>query len=88
MDVEALLTKTIQTFGRLDCAFNNAGTVNPIRISTAECSEEEWDRTMAGGLPNDQATQVHQPAEADRQDFFPSQTSPRKHGLLLVNQPV
>jgi NAD(P)-dependent dehydrogenase (short-subunit alcohol dehydrogenase family) len=49
-DVEALLTKTVQTFGQLDCAFNNAGTVNPIRISTAECSEEEWDRITAVNL--------------------------------------
>jgi len=88
VDVEALLTKTIQSFGRLDCAFNNAGTVNPIRISTVDRSEEEWDRTMAGGLPNDQSTQVHQSAETDRQYFFSSQTSPRQHGLLLVNQPV
>jgi len=41
-DVQALVQKTITTYGRLDCAFNNAGiellsnrcTNNPLRILT------------------------------------------------------
>jgi NAD(P)-dependent dehydrogenase (short-subunit alcohol dehydrogenase family) len=48
-DVEALIKKTVDTYGRLDCAFNNAGIEGEIR-QTAECSEENWDRTMAINL--------------------------------------
>lgn len=48
-DVEALVGKTVEKFGRLDVAFNNAGTegsMSPI----AEQSEEQWDRTIDTNL--------------------------------------
>jgi NAD(P)-dependent dehydrogenase (short-subunit alcohol dehydrogenase family) len=48
-EVEALITKVVQTYGRLDCAFNNAG-IEGVFVSTAECSEENWDRTLAINL--------------------------------------
>lgn len=41
-EVEALINKTVETYGRLDCAFNNAGTTG-IMARTAECTEENWD---------------------------------------------
>jgi NAD(P)-dependent dehydrogenase (short-subunit alcohol dehydrogenase family) len=44
-DVQALVRKTVEKFGRLDIAFNNAGiegSWSPI----AEQSEEDWDRTI------------------------------------------
>ena len=44
-DVRALVEKTVEKFGRLDVAFNNAGiegTWSPI----AEQSEEHWDSTI------------------------------------------
>jgi NAD(P)-dependent dehydrogenase (short-subunit alcohol dehydrogenase family) len=44
-DVEALVQKTVEKFGRLDVAFNNAG-VEGNWIPIAEQSEEEWDRTI------------------------------------------
>jgi NAD(P)-dependent dehydrogenase (short-subunit alcohol dehydrogenase family) len=44
-DVKAALDKTLETFGRLDFAFNNAGVEQPI-TATAEISEEEWDRII------------------------------------------
>ncbi len=47
--VEALVNKVMETYGRLDCAFNNAGIEGEIR-QTAECSEENWDRTLAINL--------------------------------------
>jgi len=44
-DVEALVAKAVQTYGRLDCAFNNAGMTGDM-ARTAECTEENWDRTL------------------------------------------
>jgi NAD(P)-dependent dehydrogenase (short-subunit alcohol dehydrogenase family) len=44
-DVKAMIKKTISTFGRLDCAFNNAGIEGSNGI-THECTEENWDKTI------------------------------------------
>lgn len=44
-EVEALVTKTIATYGRLDCAFNNAGIEGQL-TSTVEASEANWDRVI------------------------------------------
>jgi NAD(P)-dependent dehydrogenase (short-subunit alcohol dehydrogenase family) len=44
--VKAALDKVIETFGRLDIAFNNAGVEQPIR-SLAELTIEDWDRIAA-----------------------------------------
>lgn len=43
--VQAALDKTIEAFGRLDFAFNNAGVEQPIK-PTADLTEEEWDRIV------------------------------------------
>jgi NAD(P)-dependent dehydrogenase (short-subunit alcohol dehydrogenase family) len=43
-EVEAMIKKTLETYGRLDCAFNNAGVGNP--GSTVDCTEAEWDQTL------------------------------------------
>ncbi|MDP9382218.1 MAG: SDR family oxidoreductase [Chloroflexota bacterium] len=48
-DVTAALDKTIETFGRLDAAFNNAG-VEQATVATADITEEEWDRIVAINL--------------------------------------
>jgi NAD(P)-dependent dehydrogenase (short-subunit alcohol dehydrogenase family) len=47
--VEALVRKTVERFGRLDFAHNNAG-VEGAAGGTAECSEEDWDRTLSVNL--------------------------------------
>ncbi len=44
-DVAALVQKTVEEFGRLDIAFNNAG-VEGAWIPITEQSEEDWDRTI------------------------------------------
>ncbi|MDV2996816.1 MAG: 2,5-dichloro-2,5-cyclohexadiene-1,4-diol dehydrogenase [Chroococcidiopsis sp. SAG 2025] len=44
-DVQAALSKTIETFGRLDFAFNNAG-VEQKNLATAEIEAQEWDRIV------------------------------------------
>jgi len=47
--IEMLVAKTVETHGRLDCAFNNAGVTGDI-ARTAQCTEENWDRTMSVNL--------------------------------------
>ena len=44
-DVKAALGQTIETFGRLDFAFNNAG-VEQRNAAIAEFEEEEWNRIL------------------------------------------
>ena len=46
----ALLSKTVQTYGRLDCAFNNAGIAGAIGVSTHEYPEQDWDRVISVNL--------------------------------------
>ena len=48
-DVEALVATAVASFGRLDCAFNNAG-INIEHGPLTECSEEQWDRILAVNL--------------------------------------
>src|SRR5436189_156882 len=44
--VEAMVEKTVATFGRLDAAYNNAGVQN-ILAETADATREDFDRVMA-----------------------------------------
>jgi NAD(P)-dependent dehydrogenase (short-subunit alcohol dehydrogenase family) len=48
-EVAALIARTLSVYGRLDCAFNNAGTDGKVASTTA-CTEENWDRTLAVNL--------------------------------------
>ena len=48
-DVEGALQKSIETFGCLDFAFNNAGVEQPI-TAAADITEEEWDRIVRVNL--------------------------------------
>ena len=47
-EVEGLMNQTIEFYGRLDYACNNAGTFAMGRLF--ELSEEEWDRTINANL--------------------------------------
>lgn len=44
-DVEALVDKTVATYGRLDCAFNNAG-IEEEHLPLADAEEDLFDRIM------------------------------------------
>jgi NAD(P)-dependent dehydrogenase (short-subunit alcohol dehydrogenase family) len=44
-EVEALVQRTVEKFGRLDVAFNNAG-IEGHWLPITEQSEEDWDRTI------------------------------------------
>jgi len=48
-DVKAALDKSIEVFGRLDAAFNNAGVEQPL-AKTADITEAEWDRIIQVNL--------------------------------------
>jgi len=44
--VQNLIEKTVERFGKLDVLFNNAG-VRASRCTVVDCTEEEYERTMA-----------------------------------------
>jgi NAD(P)-dependent dehydrogenase (short-subunit alcohol dehydrogenase family) len=48
-EVEAVVARTVATFGRLDYVFNNAGIVGDPG-SVLECTEENWDRVLSVNL--------------------------------------
>ena len=48
-EVEAMVARTVERWGRLDYAFNNAGITGEV-ARTADCTEENWHRTLAVNL--------------------------------------
>jgi NAD(P)-dependent dehydrogenase (short-subunit alcohol dehydrogenase family) len=48
-DVESLVQQTVATYGRLDCAHNNAGISGPLTTVT-DTAESKWDRVIAINL--------------------------------------
>jgi NAD(P)-dependent dehydrogenase (short-subunit alcohol dehydrogenase family) len=48
-EVETLVKKTVEKFGRLDVAFNNAG-IEGVWVPIISQTEEDWDRTIAINL--------------------------------------
>ncbi len=49
VEVETLIQKVVERFGRLDIAFNNAG-IEGVQAPIVRQSEEDWDRTIAINL--------------------------------------
>ena len=49
-DIEAMISLCVQTYGRLDCAFNNAGISRMGRALTHEYPDEDWERIIATNL--------------------------------------
>lgn len=49
-EVEALIDKTVETYGRLDCAFNNAGIGGAALVPIADYPEETWDQVISINL--------------------------------------
>ncbi|MBM3131967.1 MAG: SDR family oxidoreductase [Chloroflexi bacterium] len=47
--VQAMIKKAVDTYGRLDCAANNAG-IEAQPAPTADCTEADFDRTVAVNL--------------------------------------
>ena len=49
-DVEAMVARTIETFGRLDCAFNNAGVLEEGSPDVTGYSLDLWNRVISINL--------------------------------------
>ncbi len=48
--VEAMINHAVKTYGRLDCAHNNAGIGSRPRVLLHELPEESWDRVIGINL--------------------------------------
>nr|WSX72476.1 SDR family oxidoreductase [Streptomyces sp. NBC_00899]WSX81455.1 SDR family oxidoreductase [Streptomyces sp. NBC_00899] len=48
-DVQAAVERTVERFGSLDAAFNNAGVEQPVQ-SAADTAKEDWDRILGVSL--------------------------------------
>lgn len=44
--VRSLIERTVEIYGRLDCAFNNAGIAGDVFTPTADHTEENWNTVM------------------------------------------
>jgi NAD(P)-dependent dehydrogenase (short-subunit alcohol dehydrogenase family) len=45
-DVATMIDRVIATYGKLDCAFNNAGIAGTAFVPIADYSEDDWDRVI------------------------------------------
>ena len=50
VEVQALISQAVTTYGRVDCAHNNAGISGGLRALTAEYPEERWHQVIAVNL--------------------------------------
>lgn len=48
-DVKKMIEKTVEKYGTIDYAFNNAG-IEGTSANTHECTEENWDKTIGVNL--------------------------------------
>ena len=49
-EAKKMVRTTVNTYGRLDCAVNNAGIFRGIHASTHRCTEKTWDEIMRVNL--------------------------------------
>ena len=50
VEVQALISKAVETYSRLDCAHNNAGISGGVRALTADYPEDPWHQVIAVNL--------------------------------------
>jgi NAD(P)-dependent dehydrogenase (short-subunit alcohol dehydrogenase family) len=65
-EVAAMVDRTVDEFGRLDAAFNNAGVMARI-APTAESTREDWDRVIGVNLRGVWSCMRHELRQMERQ---------------------
>lgn len=45
-EVKSLILKVVEYYGRIDCAFNNAGIGGDLESKTADATEDNWNRVI------------------------------------------
>lgn len=45
-DVQAMIDATVEAYGQLDCALNNAGIEGAVGVPIADAEEDDWDRVI------------------------------------------
>lgn len=65
-EIEALVRRTVEAYGRLDCALNNAGVLE--FAPAAELAEEAWDETIAVNLKGVWLSMKHEISAMLRQE--------------------
>ncbi len=65
-EVAAMVSRAVAEFGRLDCAFNNAGVMAHI-APTADSTRDEWDRVIGVNLRGVWACMKHELRQMERQ---------------------
>lgn len=65
-EVAAMVSRAVDEFGRLDCAFNNAGVMAHI-APTADSTRDEWDRVMGVNLRGVWACMKYELRQMERQ---------------------
>ena len=65
-EIEALVAKSVEHYGQLDCAFNNAGIVGDVDQTIVEQSEESWNNVIRTNLTSVWLSMKHEiPAMLD-----------------------
>src|SRR4051794_10210963 len=64
--VAAMVDRTVAEFGRVDLAFNNAGTMARV-VPTADSTREEWDRLIGINLRGVWSCMKHELRQMERQ---------------------
>ena len=86
-EVEAMVHKAVDTYGRLDYAFNNAGILRPLDEGTSlphELTEDHWDRTLAINLKGIWLCMKSEIAQMLKQDGGAIVNSSSIHGHVAV----
>jgi NAD(P)-dependent dehydrogenase (short-subunit alcohol dehydrogenase family) len=79
--VEAAVRKTVETFGSLDFAFNNAGILNKLD-SIDELSIEEWNDSIATNLTGVWLSMKYEIKQMRNQGFGVIVNNSSTHGLI------
>lgn len=65
--VRAVVEQAIAAYGRLDCAFNNAGIAGDVFLPTADHTEENWDTVLDTNLKGTWLCMKHELAQMLKQ---------------------